>query len=114
MTESSEICENLGFRWLVAIVTGWASLADKKSVTVATKIKPRFSHISLHFRIWWQKKERKFCSRQISSSPQKFLQGLMGAATPPFLLHGIINLFGLPKFNTKWKKMNRAKNFAAK
>jgi hypothetical protein len=49
MTESSEICENLGFRWLVAIVTGWASLADKKSVTVATKIKPRFSHISLHF-----------------------------------------------------------------
>jgi hypothetical protein len=81
---------------------------------VATKIKPRFSHISLHFRIWWQKKERKFCPRQISSSPQKFLQGLTGAAFPPFLLHGIINLFGLPKFNTKWKKMNRAKNFAAK
>jgi hypothetical protein len=104
MTESSEICENLGFRWLVAIVTGWASLADKKSVTVATKIKPRFSHISLHFPHLVAEKGTKFCPRQISSSPQKFLQGLMGAAFPPFLLHGIINLFGLPKFNTKWKK----------
>ncbi|KZR98904.1 Uncharacterized protein APZ42_005462, partial [Daphnia magna] len=63
------------------------SLADEKSITVATKIKHRFSHISLLFRIWWQKKERKFCPRQISSSPQKFLQGLMGAASPSFLLH---------------------------
>ena len=34
------------------------SLADEKSVTVATKIKPRFLQILLLLRIWWQKKEK--------------------------------------------------------
>ncbi len=36
VAKSVKICA-----FTVAIVTGWRSLADEKSVTVATKIKPR-------------------------------------------------------------------------
>ena len=50
--------------------------------------KPRFSHISLLSRIWWQTKERILPLRQISSSPQKFAR----QAPPPFLLHVFANL----------------------
>ena len=50
--------------------------------------KPRFSHISLLSRIWWQTKERILPLRQISSSPQKFAR----PSPPPFLLHVFANL----------------------